>query len=281
LTLFSWEERWLQCLSFGGARVLNAEADRFFFIIFFFFFFFFFKFLVPDIASWRRGWAAPNDLLQMPVQKVGFLIWWIFHHKAILNQNVKLLYPWSSFSLWTDMRGIWWAGFSAFLFFLSSSQLYSLFLPWKFLGKVQSREDKANQDYLERFFLFFGFSKRVQTFKLQLLLPKTEKPSLVRSARIILKKMMDAITWVPFPSSIPCLPFSLLLFSLSSACRKPAGCGYKIFLSKNEKKKNKKIKKLVDRHEFCWLCLAPYGDIRKHGNHYHKPTCHHYFPFDE
>jgi len=34
-------------------------------------------------------------------------------------------------------------------------------------------------------------------------------------------------------------------------CHKPGGCG----------------------HEFCWLCFAPYGEIRKHGNHLHLRTC--------
>ncbi|OCK77983.1 hypothetical protein K432DRAFT_302984 [Lepidopterella palustris CBS 459.81] len=27
------------------------------------------------------------------------------------------------------------------------------------------------------------------------------------------------------------------------------------------------------RHEFCWLCLAPYGPIRKKGNGAHKTSC--------
>ncbi|RIA86652.1 hypothetical protein C1645_828932 [Glomus cerebriforme] len=27
------------------------------------------------------------------------------------------------------------------------------------------------------------------------------------------------------------------------------------------------------RHEFCWLCLADFNQIRRHGNHYHERTC--------
>ncbi|KAF2192323.1 hypothetical protein K469DRAFT_735382 [Zopfia rhizophila CBS 207.26] len=30
------------------------------------------------------------------------------------------------------------------------------------------------------------------------------------------------------------------------------------------------------RHEFCWVCLAPYGPIRNQGNRMHRPTCTHY-----
>ncbi|CAG8580434.1 3530_t:CDS:2 [Racocetra persica] len=31
--------------------------------------------------------------------------------------------------------------------------------------------------------------------------------------------------------------------------------------------------KNVSSYEFCWLCLADYNEIRKHGNKKHKPTC--------
>ncbi|OCL11781.1 hypothetical protein AOQ84DRAFT_335379 [Glonium stellatum] len=27
------------------------------------------------------------------------------------------------------------------------------------------------------------------------------------------------------------------------------------------------------RHEFCWVCLAPYRPIREHGNHMHRQDC--------
>jgi hypothetical protein len=27
------------------------------------------------------------------------------------------------------------------------------------------------------------------------------------------------------------------------------------------------------RHEFCWVCLADYGPIRRHGNHHHPSNC--------
>jgi len=27
------------------------------------------------------------------------------------------------------------------------------------------------------------------------------------------------------------------------------------------------------RHEFCWLCLADFNQIRRHGNHFHERTC--------
>lgn len=30
------------------------------------------------------------------------------------------------------------------------------------------------------------------------------------------------------------------------------------------------------RHEYCWLCLAAYNDIRSKGNHFHKGGCKHY-----
>ncbi|KAG9014383.1 hypothetical protein FRB94_012789 [Tulasnella sp. JGI-2019a] len=41
-------------------------------------------------------------------------------------------------------------------------------------------------------------------------------------------------------------------------CRPPGGCG----------------------HEFCWLCLAGYEDILKHGNHHHRRTCQYYSAYD-
>ncbi|KAF2476576.1 uncharacterized protein BDR25DRAFT_277819 [Lindgomyces ingoldianus] len=30
------------------------------------------------------------------------------------------------------------------------------------------------------------------------------------------------------------------------------------------------------RHEFCWVCLAPYDPIRNQGNRHHRPNCSHY-----
>lgn len=39
-------------------------------------------------------------------------------------------------------------------------------------------------------------------------------------------------------------------------CRPPGGC----------------------RHEFCWLCLAPFQPIAQHGNHMHRDTCQHWRP---
>lgn len=31
----------------------------------------------------------------------------------------------------------------------------------------------------------------------------------------------------------------------------------------------------------CWLCLAPYADILRDGNHRHRPSCKYYAPYDE
>ncbi|KAG9014390.1 hypothetical protein FRB94_012796 [Tulasnella sp. JGI-2019a] len=41
-------------------------------------------------------------------------------------------------------------------------------------------------------------------------------------------------------------------------CRRPAGCG----------------------HEFCWLCLAEFNKILRHGNHHHRRTCQYYSAYD-
>jgi len=41
-------------------------------------------------------------------------------------------------------------------------------------------------------------------------------------------------------------------------CRRPGGCG----------------------HEFCWLCLAPYNEILRQGNHFHRTTCQFYAPYN-
>lgn len=45
----------------------------------------------------------------------------------------------------------------------------------------------------------------------------------------------------------------------SMLCKLPGGCG----------------------HKFCWLCLAPYDDILRDGNHLHRPSCRHYAPYNE
>jgi len=34
------------------------------------------------------------------------------------------------------------------------------------------------------------------------------------------------------------------------------------------------------KHEFCWVCLAEYGPIRRHGNRMHKRNCRHYSDWD-
>jgi len=34
------------------------------------------------------------------------------------------------------------------------------------------------------------------------------------------------------------------------------------------------------KHEFCWVCLAEYGPIRRHGNRMHKRSCRHYSDWD-
>jgi IBR domain, a half RING-finger domain len=32
----------------------------------------------------------------------------------------------------------------------------------------------------------------------------------------------------------------------------------------------------ICRHEFCWLCLADFTNIRRDGNHWHAPSCHYH-----
>lgn len=32
----------------------------------------------------------------------------------------------------------------------------------------------------------------------------------------------------------------------------------------------------ICRAEWCWLCIAPFDDIRRHGNHFHRENCRHY-----
>jgi E3 ubiquitin-protein ligase RNF14 len=32
-------------------------------------------------------------------------------------------------------------------------------------------------------------------------------------------------------------------------------------------------------HKYCWRCMAEFGPIRREGNHRHKETCTHYFPW--
>jgi len=34
-------------------------------------------------------------------------------------------------------------------------------------------------------------------------------------------------------------------------------------------------------YEFCFLCLADYNEIRKHGNHKHRISCRYYAPYEE
>ncbi|CAJ0643217.1 197_t:CDS:2 [Entrophospora sp. SA101] len=51
-------------------------------------------------------------------------------------------------------------------------------------------------------------------------------------------------------------------------------CGVRI--SKNEGCDHMTCKVLECKHEFCWLCLADYANIRDHGNHYHETGCSHY-----
>eukprot|EP01062_Namystynia_karyoxenos_P003150 TRINITY_DN11112_c0_g1_i1.p1 TRINITY_DN11112_c0_g1~~TRINITY_DN11112_c0_g1_i1.p1 ORF type:complete len:300 (+),score=119.20 TRINITY_DN11112_c0_g1_i1:92-901(+) len=35
------------------------------------------------------------------------------------------------------------------------------------------------------------------------------------------------------------------------------------------------------KHEFCWRCLCDMDKVFKHGNHYHKSGCRHYFPYGD
>ncbi|RIB28050.1 hypothetical protein C2G38_1619025 [Gigaspora rosea] len=49
----------------------------------------------------------------------------------------------------------------------------------------------------------------------------------------------------------------------------------------HEKKEGCEHMACICGYEFCWLCLSDYDQIRKDGNHKHKPTCQHYAPLKE
>ncbi|PSN63182.1 hypothetical protein BS50DRAFT_501331 [Corynespora cassiicola Philippines] len=66
---------------------------------------------------------------------------------------------------------------------------------------------------------------------------------------------------------------------IQETAKKCPGCAWNI--EKNNGCDHMTCRRSKCKHEFCWVCLAPYGPIRKQGNQMHRPKCEYYYPGED